>query len=89
MSAGEDKCQRCKGNNIWSWSVDSDRFNAAMESLGLDSGAIVCPTCFVDGHELATGLRITWTLEPLKGHGGFHHIGAIEDERPARGQGPR
>jgi hypothetical protein len=82
MSHPEDTCQRCGGNNIWSWSVDSDRFNAAMEALGLDSGAIVCPVCFVDGHELATGLRVTWRLEPSK-QSGFHHIGSIDGERLA------
>jgi hypothetical protein len=79
----EDICQRCGGNNIWSWSVDSDRFNAAVNALGLDSGAILCPTCFVDGHELATGLRVTWRLAPDPVHF-FHHIGSINGERLPR-----
>ncbi len=82
MSHPEDTCQRCGGNNIWSWNVPSDRFNVAMIALGLTSAAIVCPTCFVDGHELATGMRTVWTLQP---DGAFWHIGNIEGERPPRG----
>lgn len=81
VSHGEDTCQRCGGNNIWSWNVPSDRFNAAMKALGLTSVAIVCPTCFVDGHELATGMRTVWTLQP---DSYFHHIGAIDEERLPR-----
>jgi hypothetical protein len=61
----EDFCHRCGNRNLHSWSVESDRFNIAMEALGLDSGAIVCPQCFVEGHEKATGLRTTWSLVPL------------------------
>lgn len=80
MRDAEDYCQRCGGDNIWSWNVPSDRFNAAMEALGLHAGVIVCPVCFVDGHELATGMRSTWTLVPDL----FHHIGSIESERPPR-----
>jgi hypothetical protein len=77
----EDTCQRCGGNNIWSWNVPSDRFNVAMKALGLTSAAMVCVTCFVDGHELATGMRTVWTLQP---DGAFWHIGNVEGERPPR-----
>ncbi len=80
MSSTEDWCQRCGAANPWSWHVDSDRFNAAMKALDLTSIAIVCPTCFIDGHEMATGMRTVWTLHP---DGPFWHIGNIEDERPA------
>jgi hypothetical protein len=80
MSDPEDTCQCCGGDNIWSWYVPSDRFNAAMEALGLNSVAIVCPVCFVDGHELATGMRTSWQLVPDM----FHHIGSIEGERSPR-----
>jgi hypothetical protein len=66
-------CQRCDGPNIWSWSVDSDRFNLSMEALGLDAGAVVCPVCFVEGHEKATGLRTTWRME-VSQSSGFHHV---------------
>lgn len=59
----EDYCHRCGAHNL-SWHVDSDRFNAAMKSLGLTSGAIVCPSCFVEGHEAATGLRASWEVRP-------------------------
>ncbi len=59
----EDYCQRCDKPNP-SWSVDSDRFNIAMEALDLDSGAMVCPSCFVEGHEKATGLSCSWNLVP-------------------------
>lgn len=60
----EDRCQRCGGRNVPSWFVASDRFNASMEALGLDRGAIVCPACFVLGHEKATGLTCSWELQP-------------------------
>jgi hypothetical protein len=81
MSDLEDTCQRCGGDNIWSWFVPSDRFNASMEALGLNSGAIVCPVCFVDGHERATGMRTSWQLVPDHP---FHHIGSIDGERGPR-----
>lgn len=63
MSHPEDYCQRCSKPNP-NWSVDSDRFNAAMKGLGLDSSAIVCPSCFVEGHEKATGMTCSWDLVP-------------------------
>lgn len=61
----EDFCHRCGGKNVWSWSVDSDRFNLALGEEGdrLWQG-IVCPGCFVELHEEATGLRACWRLEP-------------------------
>lgn len=67
----EDYCQRCFTRNI-TWSIDSDRFNAAVEALGLRSTAIICIACFVEGHELATGLTCSWTLGP------FTHFGPKE-----------
>ena len=67
----EDYCHRCGAHNIHAWNVPSDRFNSAMEALGLDSGAIVCPSCFVEGHEAATGMRCVWTLVP---DGPFRHL---------------
>ena len=62
----EDRCQRCRGKNVSSWFVDSDRFNLAVTALGLDSGAIICPGCFVEGHEAATGSLTTWKLLPAE-----------------------
>lgn len=59
----EDYCQRCYSRNI-TWTVDSDRFNAAAEELGYRSTSILCIACFVVGHELATGLRCSWGLAP-------------------------
>lgn len=59
----EDVCQRCDQPNPC-WSVDSDRFNTAMEALGRDRAAIVCPTCFTEGHVQATGLTCCWKLVP-------------------------
>lgn len=59
----EGTCQQCGGPNC-SWSVDSDRFNAAMAAIGRDRGAIVCPTCFMDAHEKATSLTTSWDLVP-------------------------
>lgn len=59
----EDYCHKCGNRNIPSWSVDSDRFNAAFGSDHPYQG-IVCPTCFVLAHEAATGLTATWRLVP-------------------------
>jgi hypothetical protein len=63
MSHPEDSCERC-GNQNPSWSVDSDRFNIAMKALGLERSVIVCPSCFVKGHEKATGMSCSWNLVP-------------------------
>lgn len=60
----ETTCDRCGGPNLPSWWVDSDRFNAAMEAIGLHRGVIVCPQCFVEGHEKATGMTTSWELRP-------------------------
>jgi hypothetical protein len=61
----EDICHRCGGVNVSSWWVDSDRFNAAMGPHGEHQWqGIVCPGCFVQLHEQATGLHCTWTLVP-------------------------
>lgn len=49
---------QCGGRDP-SWFVASDRFNTA-----LNSGAIVCPTCFVFAHEEATGMYTSWELVP-------------------------
>ena len=60
----EDYCHRCGGRNA-SWHVDSDRFNAAMGPPTLHRwNGIICPGCFVELHEAATGLTATWTLSP-------------------------
>lgn len=59
----ESPCDRCGGNNP-SWFVESDRFNMAVEALGLTKAVIICPGCFVEGHELATGMTASWTLVP-------------------------
>ena len=60
----EDYCHRCGGRNL-SWWVDSDRFNAAFGSHSEHPyEGIVCPGCFVEAHEKATGLRTTWKLVP-------------------------
>jgi hypothetical protein len=59
----EDFCQVCERPNVVWW-VDSDRFNLAMGGLGLTRSAIVCPSCFVKGHEQATGLSAAWEIKP-------------------------
>ncbi|MFW7414731.1 hypothetical protein [Demequina sp. SO4-18] len=51
-------CEICGGANP-SWHVDSDRWNTA-----LYRGAIACPSCFIEAHEAATGMRSTWALVP-------------------------
>lgn len=63
MSSAESTCERCGGNNP-SWFVDSDRFNASVSALGLTSAAMICPGCFVEGYEKATGMSCSWHLLP-------------------------
>jgi hypothetical protein len=58
----EHFCHRCGGRNL-SWWVDSDRFNAAFGTTHPYNG-FVCPGCFADAHEKATGLTTTWMLVP-------------------------
>jgi hypothetical protein len=60
----EDFCHRCGGKNP-TWFIDSDRFNMAMgpTERHLWNG-IICPGCFVDLHEAATGMHTVWTLTP-------------------------
>lgn len=61
----EDFCHRCGNRNVGSWFVASDRFNAAMgRHVEHQWNGIVCPACFVELHEAATGLRTTWELVP-------------------------
>jgi hypothetical protein len=68
----EDYCHRCGGLNP-SWCVDSDRFNAAMGKPAEHRwNGIVCPGCFVELHEAATGLTASWRLVPDPP---FRHIG--------------
>ena len=59
----EMTCQRCEGPNP-TWSTDSDRWNVACEALGLEKEVILCPTCFIFGHQLATRMKTCWTLQP-------------------------
>lgn len=72
----EDYCHRCGCRNI-TWSIESDRFNLAMGSppAAHQWNGIICPACFVELHEAATGLRCSWSLVPLT-H--FHWIQEIE-----------
>jgi hypothetical protein len=78
----EDYCHRCGGINVPSWSVDSDRFNAALGPyLEQPYNGIVCPGCFARLHEAATGLTVTWQLVP-----GGHFS---PSRRAAREEAPR
>jgi hypothetical protein len=60
----EDFCHECGRPNVGSWSVDSDRWNAAVDRRT----AILCPSCFVARWEHATGLRAHWRLVPESIH---------------------
>lgn len=62
----EDYCHRCGGRNL-SWFVESDLFNTAYPGRHPYNG-IVCPGCFVEAHERATGLTTTWELRPTLSH---------------------
>jgi len=57
-------CRRCGGRNPWSWSVESDRWNLATAHDDWLRNMILCPGCFVELHEQASGMRTTWVLLP-------------------------
>jgi hypothetical protein len=60
----EDYCHRCGAPNP-SWSVDGDRFVAAMGPPDEHQwNGIICVGCFVRLHEDATGLTCSWELRP-------------------------
>lgn len=74
----EDYCHRCGGRNPSSWFVDSDRFNTAFgPPMNHPYNGIVCPGCFVEAHEAATGLTVSWHLVP---GGNFVHIDDLPSE---------
>lgn len=56
----EDYCHRCGARNLKSWAVDSACWNAA----GIDGrwNEIICPQCFAELWQEATGIRVTWWL---------------------------
>lgn len=71
MSHPEDFCDQCGRPNIV-WSVDSDRWNLAVS----DRAKVLCPVCFVEAWEAATGMQAIWELVPT-------HIGVPQsDTRP-------
>lgn len=74
----EDYCHRCGRRNPCWW-VDSDRWNPAVHALGLTYTAILCPSCFVEGHEQATGMTCAWYLTP----DAARSFRPVEDWRPA------
>lgn len=51
----ETVCNRCGAWNMPYWWAHYPQFNRAMTALGLDSGAIVCPLCFIRGLTMADG----------------------------------
>lgn len=60
----EDFCHRCGQQNMCWW-VDGDEWNRAMEhAREWQWAGIVCPLCFAELWETATGDRIPWRLVP-------------------------
>lgn len=57
----EDYCHRC-GRRNFVWFADSAQWNLAE---GGPEG-ILCPTCFTDDHEKATGEACSWRLAPAE-----------------------
>lgn len=65
-NSAERFCHRCKARNIDSWFVASERWREA----GFQDNEIVCPQCFTQAWEKATGKLVTWELsiDPLTLH---------------------
>lgn len=60
----EDYCQRCGHRNMGSWFVAGTLWEAAKMAREGDwpGSDIVCPQCFTEAFEAATGLGVTWEL---------------------------
>lgn len=57
----EDFCHRCgRRNPVW-W-VDANQWETATEDRPRGELDILCPSCFVELHEAATGQRFLWEL---------------------------
>jgi hypothetical protein len=59
----ESRCEQCGGRNL-SWFTSSDRWRAANGWPDNYRDGILCPACFVERWEKATGLRAVWRLMP-------------------------
>jgi hypothetical protein len=59
----EDFCHRCGHPNL-SWYVDSTLWGEAWDRVEPGIQSVLCPQCFAELWELATGLRVTWELRP-------------------------
>ena len=57
----EDFCHRCGHRNL-SWYVDSALWVEAWAQAEPGIQSVLCPQCFAELWERATGLRITWEL---------------------------
>ena len=60
----EDFCHRCGHRNI-SWYTASPLWNEAWAVAEAEGGyqSVLCPRCFVELWEQATGLRVTWEVQ--------------------------
>jgi len=57
----EDYCHHCGQRNIKPWYADSALWNQAAEVH-----EILCPQCFVEAYEAATGESPIWRLAPTE-----------------------
>lgn len=60
----EDFCHRCGNRNLRSWYVASDLWDAAWSMIEPGIQSVLCPPCFDELWEKATGIRMTWELRP-------------------------
>ena len=59
----EDFCHRCGHPNL-SWFVAGPLWHEAWSQVEPDIQSVLCPQCFGELWERATGLRITWEMRP-------------------------
>jgi hypothetical protein len=58
----ETYCHRCGQRNLHSWATAHDLWSQACETGLMPGSHIVCPQCFTEMWETATGRAVSWTL---------------------------
>lgn len=78
-------CHRCGRRNI-NWYVESSFWNDAVAGPGRGVVSILCPVCFVEQHEAATGLHIIWEVRADPKSGDLRRLSESLAETPKEGR---
>ena len=58
----EDFCWVCGRRNPV-WNAPPEEWAVAAQVLSAGEGAVICPTCFAEAWEKATGRQVVWRVE--------------------------